>query len=402
MTSAAHPVHGVRLRRVSRSAPGLLPVRERVGLDGVLDLLTRRARTGPVPGRATLDGFRWDEDDQRTTRWWPQGITTSADHDVAETFAGRRLVVTTAYARPEHGQHHGSRITVADVTDPDRVSYQHVLLLEAAERPDGPGLEPLRAHAGGIVWHGPLLYVACTGRGLACVHVDDVVRVSRGRYDAGGPEGPRGHELVLPVAFRYEAETAPGVEPLRYSFLSLDRGDPDRSGTAEGAPGIVVGEYGRPGMSQRLARYALDPVTSRLRESADGVAVPHLLHPGGVTQMQGAVVVGGRWYVTTSHGHRRGGSLWTGRPGELGRLPDALPPGPEDITYVPSADRLWTLTEHPGARWVCSVDRAALDRRAVSAHRLSWLPARGTVTAALRATLHRLPGTRRRGGRPAA
>ena len=38
-----------------------------------------------------------------------------------------------------------------------------------------------------------------------------------------------------------------------------------------------------------------------------------------------------------------------------------LPPGPEDIAYWPDTDRLWSQSEHPGARWVFAVDRSRLD-----------------------------------------
>ena len=54
----------------------------RVGLRGVLGDLNRRARAVRVPAPAAVWGFRWDRDDMCSPRWWPQGITTSADaHD---------------------------------------------------------------------------------------------------------------------------------------------------------------------------------------------------------------------------------------------------------------------------------------------------------------------------------
>ena len=53
--------------------------------------------------------------------------------------------------------------------------------------------------------------------------------------------------------------------------------------------------------------------------------------------MQGAAVVDGTWFVTTSRGRYRLGSVWVGRPGALREHRWQLPVGPEDITYWPAA-----------------------------------------------------------------
>jgi hypothetical protein len=38
-----------------------------------------------------------------------------------------------------------------------------------------------------------------------------------------------------------------------------------------------------------------------------------------------------------------------------------LPVGVEDLSYWPSEDRLWSLSEYPGRRFVFAMDRARLD-----------------------------------------
>jgi hypothetical protein len=38
-----------------------------------------------------------------------------------------------------------------------------------------------------------------------------------------------------------------------------------------------------------------------------------------------------------------------------------VPIGPEDISYWPSTDLLWSLTEHPGRRWFFSMRRGWFD-----------------------------------------
>ena len=82
------------------------------------------------------------------------------------------------------------------------------------------------------------------------------------------------------------------------------------------------------------------------------------LEDGGVPGMQGATVVDGTWFVTTSRGRYRLGSVWVGRPGDLCEHRWQLPVGPEDITYWSERDQLWSLSEYPGARYVYAMPRS--------------------------------------------
>ena len=318
----------------------------RVGLDGVLADLNRTARLARVPALAVECGFRWHADDESTRRWWPQGITTSADRGPEETYADRRVLVTSAYSKHMDGERRGSRISIVDLTDPRDIRYRHVLLVEPYVDDDGRvDVRPVHVHAGGIVWHGDHLHVAGTRRGFCTFRLDDVLRVPR---DSGLEVF--GYRYVLPMRFGYDAVTAEGREQLRYSFLSLDRSTEPHE--------LVAGEYGRDEMTTRLARYEIDPTTGLLRDEEDGAARPLLVDERGIGHMQGAVVVRGRWYLTTSAGRYRLGSVWSGTPGELRRHRFAVPVGPEDLTYWPSTDMLWSLTEYPGHRYVFAMRRA--------------------------------------------
>jgi hypothetical protein len=82
-----------------------------------------------------------------------------------------------------------------------------------------------------------------------------------------------------------------------------------------------------------------------------------------MTSMQGAAYARGRYYVTVSHGPYMPGSVYVGDPGHLRRARFATPMGPEDIAYWPSADLLWSLSEHRGRRWVFAMRRSWFDRR---------------------------------------
>ena len=323
----------IHLRRTDENAADIDAAVDRfgtrVGIDGVLSHLNRQAVRARVPGRVVDGGFSWNDDDVATRRWWPQGITTSADAGPSDD--GRRLLVTSWYAKDGDGRNRGSRISVVDL---ETLAYRHVLLVVPTRDRDGDlSLRPLLAHAGGLVWCGPYLHVAGTRRGLFSCRVDDVIRV-------GSTDDALGYRYVLPVRFGYDAVAEDGAEQMRYSFLSLDRGaDP---------PALVAGEYGRDEMTTRLVRYPLDLRTGHLAAHEDGSSRPARLDEQGLGHMQGAVVVDGTYYVTASRGPRSAGHLHVGRPGSWRTLRRALPPGPEDITYWPSTDTLWSLSEHPG------------------------------------------------------
>jgi len=332
-----------------------------VGVAGVVAGMTRQARPsllGRSLGRAVSEAFAWDDRDGRDPRWWPQGISSSADADPQEHAAGRPLLVTTSYAKPVAGEEHsqGCRVTFVDL---GTLRYEHVLVVEAGTDADGaPTLSPVHLHAGGVVWHGGWLHLAATARGLVSCRVDDILPVADpdvaerlgvtdGRLTAYG------HRFVLPVRRLLRAGADRGHERFRYSFLALDRG--------EDTPALVSGEYARGDRSRRLVRYEIDPATTLPRLDDDGAARPVALAEG-VGRMQGVVVRRGQHLVSVSNGPWTPGTIWSGRPGQLRRHPLAVPMGPEDLTYWPSTDRVWTVTEHPRRRWFLAMRRSWFDR----------------------------------------
>ncbi len=341
----------------------------RVGLRGVLADLDRTARAVTVPAPAATWGFRWDREDMRSQRWWPQGITTSADSvpgsasgagaGVGEgTFEGRAVLVTSAYSQTVDGVNQGARLSFVDLTDPAAIRYRHVLLVEPYFRDDGSvDVRPVRVHAGGIVWHGDHIHVAGTTRGFSSFRLEDIVRVpagdgSRLRIRDGSPAtvDAFGYRYLLPVRFTYDARAEGGSTKMRYSFASVDRSASPHH--------LVVGEYAHRSGPTRLARFAIDPATSLLSTAPDGRSVPVSLQDAGVFGMQGATVVHGTWFLTTSRGRYRLGSIWVGEPGRFREHRHQLPVGPEDITYWPERDQLWSLSEYPGARYVFALPRS--------------------------------------------
>jgi hypothetical protein len=320
----------------------------RVGIEGLLADLGRTGR--PVSqGLARLElAFTWDERDRGDRRWWPQGVTGSWDrgphHDPAR--GDGDVLVTTAYAKAAGKVRLGSRITVHDVSDPEKVRYEHVLLVHPTTDSSGrPGAAPVHAHAGGAAWVGRHLHVAATEDGFHTFDLADVVPADR--LDAAGLP-PHGHRYVLPARTTYRPTG--GGTPLRFSFLSVAHGSDQRSR-------LVVGEYGRGSMTRRLWTYELDTATGLPVTDRDGVATQDLVSTPGVQRMQGAVLVGDRLHVVTSRGRWRRGSIWTERSGRLVQHEYVLPPGPEDLSHRASRDQLWTVTEYPHSRMVAVVDR---------------------------------------------
>ncbi|HEY1529578.1 MAG TPA: hypothetical protein VGF80_02085 [Galbitalea sp.] len=257
--------------------------------------LRRRARTAHAPGSLVSSALRWSGFDRWTQSWWPQGIAVGAADGIP-------VVLVSWYSRREN---RGARVSVLRL---DTLRYAHVALVE------GPNVDPVRVHAGGILWPGGRLLVADTHGGIREFELAGIAR--------------RGGRWVLP-----QTGMLARSEKFRYSFLGES---PDE---------IVAGEFARD-ESGRLARLTL----------SDGAVSTLDIHSPGIPEMQGAVLVEGSWAISSSRGDRLGGDLWVGARGSLEKHEAALPPGPEDLAWWPERRQIWGATEHPGQRWVYAVD----------------------------------------------
>jgi hypothetical protein len=299
----------------------------RVGLAPLLADLPQRLHRSFAPGRAVSRALTWERADADDPTWFPQGVTNSYRTEVT-----REVLLVSWYSTVGRG----ARISVLDLVTH---RYRHVLLVAPTS---AGGLEPVRVHAGGIVWQGPFLHVAATARGLLTFRLDDLLL---------DPSETHGHRYLLPVRHAYRADALEGTERLRYSFLSLDRSRDEAA--------LVVGEYGSAAQTQRLARFGLDAATGALAADTDGISRPLRIDESGQARMQGASVVDGRWFVTVSHGPWGLGSVMTGLPGSFRRHRWATPMGPEDLCYHAPTARFWSVSEHPGRRWVFAMDRSS-------------------------------------------
>ena len=257
------------------------------------------------------------------------------------------MLVTSAYSHRVDGFSMGARLTFVDLTDRAAIRYRHVLLVEPFVRDNGAvDVRPVQVHAGGIVWHADYLHVAGTARGFSSFHLDDIVRAPTGdasrlriRDESPATVDTFGHRYVLPVRFTYNAGTAAGVRRMRYSFASLDRSTTPHE--------IVVGEYGRGRYPTRLARYPIDPVTSLLHLN-EGASHPTLLSYGGVPRMQGAAVVDGTWFVSTSDGPFRPRQRLARRARQADRAPAGASGRPGGHRLLAAARRALVGQRVPG------------------------------------------------------
>ncbi len=319
----------------------------RVGIDAVLADLDREAVVVDVPATAADYGFHWDDADINDRQWWPQGITTSADASDTDDIRGRRVVVVAWYAKRIKGRTAGARLSFVDITDEAKPRYRHVLIVEPRRHwlTRQVSMRPVPVHAGGIVWYGPAILVADTRGGIRTFEVDDICRVE-------GDAGWRGYRYVLPQRSSFRASNDRGFPPFKFSFVSLDRSGQEHQ--------LIVGEYGAKGTKNRLARFAFDAAKTVLGMEG-GVARPQEILLNGLTHMQGATVVGGTYYISTSRGSKTPGTLWVRRPSEgVREHRGVLAIGPEDLAYWPQRDQLWNCSEHVGHRYVYAIDRAKL------------------------------------------
>ncbi|GAA2645741.1 hypothetical protein [Nonomuraea recticatena] len=305
-------------------------------VEAVLAQANRKAvRKGAPAAFGTMrprphEWYAFDEKDNDTPDWYPQGLTCSEDAGSA----GVPAFVASWYFKPlPPVAERGIRVTFLS---PQTLRYQHALLVEA--RPDG-SYTPINIHAGGIAWYGEHLYVADTKRGLRVFDVGKILDLRTVQSDLG--DGARvgrsegrfhafGYRYVIPQTDFWRVVT-PGAH---FSFVAVDRSTSPHT--------LISGEYDGEAPTGRVARWALD--------LTDGVPVD--AYTMGQAKIQGVVSHGGRWYLSQTVDARSNGRLVVESGGKVSVR--AFPVGPEDLTV--SGKRLWSVTEFRNRRVIFGVD----------------------------------------------
>ncbi|GAA2361814.1 hypothetical protein GCM10010404_14500 [Nonomuraea africana] len=280
----------------------------------------------PRPG----EWYAFDEKDNDTPDWYPQGLTCAEDSGSV----GVPVFVASWYFKPEPpAVERGIRVTFLS---PQTLRYQHALLVEA--KPDG-SYGPINIHAGGVAWYGEHLYVADTKRGLRVFDLGKILDLRTGQNDLG--DGARigrsdgryhafGYRYVIPQTDFWRVAT-PGVH---FSFVAIDRSTSPHT--------LISGEYVAEVPTGKVARWALD--------LTDGVPLDAFTM--GQPKIQGAVSYRGKWYLSQTVDARSNGRLVVDSGGQVAVRP--FPVGPEDLTV--SDRRLWSVTEFRNRRVIFGVD----------------------------------------------
>ncbi|MPZ83260.1 MAG: hypothetical protein GEV28_23855 [Actinophytocola sp.] len=154
---AAGPIDAGRFRlRLDGDLTGLVArLDERLPAASVRQVADDGNRTGeglfapevPLPPRyAGL--LLWDDDDPHT-RWYPQGITGSADARADGRYEDRRLLLVSWYDNLDEAPDKGVRVSFINPTNIQVPTYRHVLLVEPCTDAGGePSFRAVTVHAG--------------------------------------------------------------------------------------------------------------------------------------------------------------------------------------------------------------------------------------------------------------
>ncbi|MBY8872359.1 hypothetical protein K7640_10960 [Micromonospora sp. PLK6-60] len=305
-------------------------------------------------------GFCWDEtgsstDDPSTTVWYPQGITTTADAYDNRTYDGVQAVATTWYSS-DAGHVRVSLAPAAGYSS--GAKYRHLLLVNPGS--GGTFSAVSDCHAGGAMWYGTMLYVACTDH-IKLFSWDHLWSADTTSYcaDRVGRYSDNGTTRFCASGYAYLMAQVGQITPtsgnVRFSSLALDRAaSPDK---------LVVSQYSTSN-GGKIWRYDLD-YTTRL---------PKVTAPSTTTQaydvwsmpwarVQGAVTRGDNFWFHSSGGSDFYGKLryWNATAGNPVKTYNGAH-GAEAISYWGwgdgaggQPDMLYTLSEHPGYRAVIAI-----------------------------------------------
>jgi hypothetical protein len=155
--------------------------------------------TPDVKNLVPSSGYGWensaDFDDQDTDKWYPQGVTTSADAYEKGEYEGHRVQLISWHSDHYDDGKRGARVSFVKQGSGRTKKYRHVLLVKPKGDDDFEAIKGL--HAGGIMWYGNLVYVVDTTGGLRVFDLDhlykvdadiknDIGRQSGGKYGAYG------------------------------------------------------------------------------------------------------------------------------------------------------------------------------------------------------------------------
>ncbi|KFY47230.1 hypothetical protein V494_00094 [Pseudogymnoascus sp. VKM F-4513 (FW-928)] len=271
-----------------------------------------------------LESWAWNSGDDKTAKYFPQGISGSGDALGAGKWEGHDVWAVSWYQKEaKAGEKKKARISFIDRKTH---KYRHVLLVEPSADDD---FKEVSVHAGGIAWYGDALYVVDTDNGLRVFNVSSMFSVGAGDRVGKDPKtgkySANNYAYVLPQMWKFDWKSKQPDSPFRHSWVSLDRSTTPDS--------LIIGEYQESDAKTpiRVVRYPLDYTTRKLKTTSN-VATATYASCINILKMQGGMSWKNKFYFTRSASPAA--DLWTWVSGKAAKLSKGwLPSGAEDLSY---------------------------------------------------------------------
>ncbi|KAG5304255.1 secreted protein [Histoplasma capsulatum G186AR] len=296
-----------------------------------------------------LSAFTWEDidgyDDVNTRKWYPQGITTTADATDTGDYEGDIALLVSWHSDHYNDGKRGARISFINMNKGAERAYRNVLLVKPTARGSKPDFEALSGlHAGGIAWYGHFLYVVATTGGLLVFDMRHIyeVDIGDGIGRVGNGYQAYNYRYVLPQVRTYKWQPKEGVKNLHFSAVGLDRTSNPSS--------LVTGEW-FPSGPGRVTHWDLDESSYLLKVDDDDIATASRAVQHSLTNIQGSVTINNKYLLTQSTG-----SLWTFTWEDGQKEHKNVFSGvPQDVSHQEGYG-LWTQMEPPGNRHVVALD----------------------------------------------
>ncbi|RAJ88052.1 hypothetical protein CLV59_101817 [Chitinophaga dinghuensis] len=329
-----------------------------------------------IPAANQVTGFKWNDGDEATNEWRPQGIT-------GFTMAGRKFLLVTWYGVDPGtiagvaNQHKGVRVSLVDITNMNSITYRHILLVQSKGNMTNSALYkssntynqldafcPVTIHAGGVACFAGKIYVADTNLGIRVFDLSkfisaagDSAETSCGKVSNGDLKAFN-YAYILPQTGYYKITNA---KP--FSAIELGEGATAADKYLWTCQYITSTETATP----QVFGFPLNAAGTITTATQPVVITPIDNTNGNVYNMQGVFRAGTKTFMTTT-----GNSSYEGSTARLVRFADGAtagvryrwPHGAEDLYRDEATGYLWNLTEYETSKY-------GQDNRVVFAVRLS-------------------------------
>ncbi|MBL0137767.1 MAG: hypothetical protein IPP86_04455 [Bacteroidetes bacterium] len=193
-----------------------------------------------IPADKNPIGFKWNNGDEETNEWRPQGIAGFQK-------GSKRYLIVTWYAidaskiENVYNEFKGARISLVDISNMNNIKYRHILLVQEASNKidtdlfdqDLPKYKqlkdfiPVTTHAGGVTCFAGKIYIADTNLGIRVFELNKIVGV-----ESNPTEDSIGNNMGRICAFNYDyilPQSGYYKLPMATPFSSVEIGEGESS-----------------------------------------------------------------------------------------------------------------------------------------------------------------------------